>query len=82
MGSEGKITKVSNCNYFFGVDDAALWWDLPYYKALEKKRYLINEVLKVEVEKPFMDYDSNKIKRLCDAVDDINKWLDDKPKGN
>ena len=78
--SEGMIIKESNCMYFYGVEDATLWWHLPYPKALEKRIKLANAVITRELAKDNMLIDSYKIKRVSDAINDEEKKLKDRPK--
>ena len=65
--------------YFYGQQDATLWWDLPYPEALGVQRKLANEVLTIENAKSD-DYNMHKVKRICDAISDIDKKLSDKPR--
>jgi len=78
--SEGMVVRVSNCMYFYGTEDATPWWYLPYPEALIVKRKLANGILTAENTKKGKLRDSHKVKRLCDAIKDIDRLLADKPR--
>jgi len=80
QGKEGIIKKDSNCQYFFGVEDASLWYKLSYTEALEKRIELANAVITRELAKENMLMNYHKIKRVSDAIQDEEKKLKDIPK--
>lgn len=72
-----KIDKQSSCSYYYNQPDASLWWNLPYYKALQIKRNLCQIVIDELCKEHFLKRDAERINRCLKVIKDIEKQLKD-----
>ena len=75
-----KVDRKSSCEYYYGQQDASLWWNLPYHEALEKKLVLSQRVVDELCEEHFLARDAERINRIMKVQRDLQKQLGDKPK--
>lgn len=75
-----KIEKQSSCQYYYGTDDASLWWDKPYYEALAIKKSLTQGILDEICSQHYLTRDAERMNRLLKVIKDIEKQQKDEPK--
>ena len=72
-----KIDRLSSCEYYYNYDDASLWWNLPYHKALETKKRLCQIVIDDLCKEHYLKRDTERINRCMQVIKDIDKQLND-----
>ena len=73
------IHRESSCQYFYGTDDATLWWYLSYEDALLKRQELATTLKGTLVDQKWTLRDNERINRISKILKDIDKQLADKP---